>query len=339
MNQIHHDIVTGRDSILDGTLPAADKVLGVAQPHIRTMGETGDTHQVREHVRIGVVNHLSRKRRTEFRDAESSRSCPKFLRRKSQRIRTIEQGHGGHIIKRNGLRVAAGQVLQHLDYRRVIVPQNIKLNQTAAYGMVIEMGSNRSAVHIVGRVLNGRKEMHVHIAGHNHDAGRMLAGCGFHTHTAMGQPVDIGDMFLYPLFLEVFFHITKSGLICHGLNGTGAVYVVLAKEDFRVLMCHRLVSTREVQIDIGNLIAIEAQEHGKRDIVAVLDERRAADRTFHIRQVIATAIGAVCDELAVLTMRTAPMRRQRINFGNARHGSDKGRTYGTTGAYQIAIVI
>ena len=37
-----------------------------------------------------------------------------------------------------------GKILQHLNYRRIIVAQNIQLNQTAGDGMIIEMSGNCS---------------------------------------------------------------------------------------------------------------------------------------------------------------------------------------------------
>ena len=181
--------------------------------------------------------------------------------------------------------------------------------------------------------------MDVHIARHNHDAGRMLARRRLDAHAAMGKPVDIGNMLLDALFLEELLDIAKGRLIGDSLDGTCAVDVVLAEEHLGILMCDWLIGTREVQIDIRDLIAIETEEDGKGDIMAVLDERLAADRTGHVRQVIAAAIGTIGNELAVLAVRAAPMRRQRIYLGDARHRRDEGRADRTTGADQIAVVV
>ena len=64
-----------------------------------------------------------------------------------------------------------------------------------------------------------------------------------------------------------------------------------------------------------------------------------ANWTIHIRQVIPTTIGTIGNEFAILAMRAAPMRRQRINLRDPRHCSDKRRTDGTTGTDQVTIVI
>ena len=146
-------------------------------------------------------------------------------------------------------------------------------------------------------------------------------------------------MLFNTLFLKEFLHIAKGRFIGHCLNGTGTVYVVLAKQNFRVLMRHGLVCTGEVQVDIRHLVPIEPQEYGEWYVVAVLNKRCTADRTVHIRQVIAAAVGTIGNKFAVLAMRATPVRRQGVNLRYPRHRGDKGRTYGTTGTYQISIVI
>ena len=44
-------------------------------------------------------------------------------------------------------------------------------------------------------------------------------------------------------------------------------------------------------------------------------------------------------KIRVITLRADIMRRQGIYLGNMGHGGGKGGTYGTSGAYQIAVLI
>ena len=104
-------------------------------------------------------------------------------------------------------------------------------------------------------------------------------------------------------------------------------------------MCDRLICPGKIQVDIRNFITIKPEENGERDIVAILEQWRAADRTNLIRQVISTAVRTVGDELAILAVRATPVRRQRIDLCDARHRRDKRRTDGTTGTDEISIVI
>ena len=46
LDQIDHDIITRTDRGLDRRLSFLNECLGISQPHIGTMGKTGDTHKV-----------------------------------------------------------------------------------------------------------------------------------------------------------------------------------------------------------------------------------------------------------------------------------------------------
>lgn len=215
------------------------------------------------------------------------------------------------------------EVFEHLDDGRVIVAEDIELDETAADGVIIEVGRDGAAVHVVGRMLNRREEMDVHVARHDHDAGRMLARRRFDAHAAMGHLVDVGNVLLDALFLEELLDVAKRRLVGNGLDGACPVDVVLAEEDFCILMRDRLVGTGEVEVDIRNFIAVEAEEDGKRDIVAIFDKRFAADRADFVGQIVAAAVRAVGDEFAVLAFWAAPVRRQRVDLSDAGHGRDE----------------
>ena len=94
-------------------------------------------------------------------------------------------------------------------------------------------------------------------------------------------------MLAHTLFFEELFDVTVCGFIGNRLDRACAVDVVLAEQHLRVLVRNGLVRSRKVEVDIRNLIAIEAEEYGKRDIVSILDERRAADGALLVRKVIA----------------------------------------------------
>ena len=86
-------------------------------------------------------------------------------------------------------------------------------------------------------------------------------------------------------------------------------------------MC--LVFTREIEVDIGGLVAVESEECFKRDIVPVADHRRAALRTVFGREVKARTNGTVCKKLAVLALGADVMRRQRVDLRNSRSMRNK----------------
>ena len=286
-----------------------------------------------------IVNHLARERRAEFRDAERAARRAELLGRQAERHGRIENRHRRLVIERNRLRIAMREVFEHFDDGRIIMAEDVELDDTAADGMIVEMRRNRAAVHVVRRMLERREEMHVHVARHDHDAGRMLARRRFDAHAAMREAVDVRAVLSHAFFLKELLDIAERRLVGDGLNRARTIDIVLAEEDFRVLVCRRLIRTREIQVDVRHFVAIETEENGERDVVAVLDERRAADRADLVRQVVAAAIGTVRDELAVLAVRAAPMRRQRIDLRDARHRRDERRADGTTRTDEIAVVI
>ena len=155
----------------------------------------------------------------------------------------------------------------------------------------------------------------------------------------MGHLVDVRDVLLDALLLVEFLDVAEGRLVGDGLDGASAVDVVLTEEDLCVLVGNGLIGTGEVQVDVRDLVAVEAEEYGERDVVAVLDERRAADRADLVRKIVATAVGAVGDEFAVLAVRAAPVRRQRVDLGDARHRGDEGRADGAARADEVAIVV
>ena len=302
------------------------------------MRKSADTDEVAEFFRFRIVEHLAGERRAEFRNAERAGCSAEFLRCNAERFRRGEYAHCRRVVERNAARVAVRDIFQHFDYGRVIMAEYVEFNKTAADGMVIEMRRYRIGVVVVGRALYRREMVYVHIARDNHDAARVLAGGAFYAGAAVNEAVYIGIAFFDAFFVEEFFYVAVSRFVGDGGNRSGAEYIVLAEQFFRVFVGDRLIIAGEVQVDIGNFVAVKAHKYGKRNIVAVFYHFRAAVRTVFIRHVETAAVSAVFDKFAVLAVRTAPMRRQRIYFRNACHGGDEGRADRTSRAYKIAVV-
>ena len=104
-------------------------------------------------------------------------------------------------------------------------------------------------------------------------------------------------------------------------------------------MGFRMVFAGEIEVDIRDLVAVEAQEDCERDVVAVLVERRATLRADLVGQVETAADFAVRKELAPLALGADIMRRQGVDFGNVRHSRHEGRADRPTGADEVAVVV
>ena len=118
-------------------------------------------------------------------------------------------------------------------------------------------------------MLYRRKVMHVHITRTNHDATRMLSCRIFYIRKTFCEMFKESTASLNISKLCIFLYIPKCSLICNGTNRTGLKYIITAEQFFCVLMRLCLVITREVQINIWNLIAFETKEDSKWNVMTI----------------------------------------------------------------------
>ena len=192
--------------------------------------------------------------------------------------------------------------------------------------MVIEMRGECVGLHVVRGALDGREVVHVHVARHDHDAARVLPRGRLDAHAAAHHMLDVRPPLRQSLILVVVHGVAIGVLVLQTRDRARTKDVHLAEEDLCVLVRDGLIVAREVEVDVGYLVPVEAEKDGKRDVVPVLRERRAADGTVLGRQVKAAPDGAVLDEFVVLTVAAAVVRRQRVDLGDADHGGDKRRS-------------
>ena len=307
------------------------------------MGKAGQPHQDIELVGLGVLQHAADKAGTKLRDGGTSRGTQDLVVLIAQGLGRLEDGHGVLVVQGDvGTGVHPGEVLQHTDHGGIIVSQHIQLQEVTLHGVIFEVGGDNVAVGVVGGVLHGTEVVDLLVLGNNHHASGMLAGGALDAGAADGQAIffRLGGH-LSPL-IQVLFHVTEGGLFRHGADGTGTEHVGLSKELKGVSVGAGLILAGEVQVDIGHLVAAEAQEGFKRDVEAVLHIGRAADgahRVGHVRSA-AVGVGGILGvvKVGVLALGAAVVGGQGVYLGNARHKSHQRGTYRTTGAHQIAVL-
>ena len=356
LDEIVHHVVTGGNRLLQFHRTILDKVLGIVQPHVGAVGETGNSYQFREILRPRVFEHAADEGGAVFREAQRtdgdafiSDGRRQFLRRQSQCFRRAEERQGLLVIEGNFQRVDAGDVLEHTNNFRIVVAQNIQLQHTAGDGVVVEVGGDGAGdlpalfvfqIFLIRRVLERREIVDVHISWANHDARRMLAGGALHAGHTGREFFDENIIECKAPVLRVFLHETVGRLVLDAGDGPGAEYIVAAEKFFRVLVGHALVvAGGEIEVDIRDLVAIEAKEYGEWDVVPILIQIVSAFRAWLIGQVEAAAHGAIFEELGPVAIRAHIVRRQRIDFRDAGHGGDEGRADGPSRTYQVAAVV
>ena len=90
-------------------------------------------------------------------------------------------------------------------------------------------------------------------------------------------------------------YVTVCGLFGNRTCGSRLEHVLASEKCLGVFMSGGLILAREVEVDIGLLIAVEAEEGLKRDIVAVAVHRLAAIRADGIRHVASGASDVLFD--------------------------------------------
>ena len=200
------------------------------------------------------------------------------------------------------------------------------------------MSRDRTGGPVIGRMLDRRKMMHVHMTGHNHDAAGMLTGGLLHAGAAPDQSVDVGiGAWQFPFF-QIVRHIAIGGFFGDCTNCPGTKHIVTAKQFFGIFVRRCLIIAGKIQIDIRHLIAFKSHEYRKRNVVSVFCQPGSAQRTILVRQIKPTAIQTFVSKLAGLAGRATPVRRQRIDFGNAGHRCHKRGTDRTARADQISFI-
>ena len=111
----------------------------------------------------------------------------------------------------------------------------------------------------------------------------MLAGRALDIDAAGRESVFLGLADGHLALGEVFFNVAVGCFFRDRADGSGAEHVVGAEHLDAVGVRPGLILAREVEVDIGDLVAAEAEERFKRDVEAVLIKLRAALRAHCVR--------------------------------------------------------
>ncbi len=155
----------------------------------------------------------------------------------------------------------------------------------------------------------------------NHHTAWVLAGGALHPGTALSQTVFLRPRGIAAPLLHVFFHIAEGRLFRHGADGPRPEHMGLTKELKGVPVGAGLIFAGKIQVDVGHLVAAEAQERLKGDmkpVLGVLGPAYGAHRVRHIRPAARPQLlGGV--KIRVLAVGAAVVGRQGVHLGDPRH--------------------
>jgi len=163
--------------------------------------------------------------------------------------------------------------------------QDIQLNYPSGNRMIIKVCCQHTRFFIICRVLERGKIMDIHIPWNNHYTSGVLAASPLDPRTSGDQTIHLRLALSHTTFLQVFLHKAVGRLISNSAYRTGSEHMSLTKQFLGVLMGPGLVITREVQVNIRNLVTFKPQKHLKGDIKAIFFIQGMAIGTFFIGQV------------------------------------------------------
>ena len=338
-DQVVHNIVSAADTA--GQRNAlADQLCGIAEPNVRAVRQAGNRNQLRERRWVRLLYHAAHELGAELghrhtAEVTEDRVGIRVFARVLKRLARMEQAHGLRVVKRNLLRVHAGEVLQMLDNGRVIVSQLVELQEVRVNGVILEVGGNDLGIRVVRRMLNRTDVVNLNLLGHNDNAARMLTRGAAHARAACGKAVFLRAGALNAALLHVLFDITERGFFGNRADGARSEHMVVSEDLAGVPVNARLILARKVQVNIRHLVALKAEEGLERNVEALFGERLAAFRADLIGQIDTARVFLV--PLEIFVVRTQIVRGERINLGDIRHERRERRADRTTRADQIAV--
>ena len=167
----------------------------------------------------------------------------------------------------------------------------------------------------------------------------MLSGGPFNAYYTVYKSIYFSFRDNLSVLFEIVFNISVSDLVLNLCKRSRSKHIALTEKFFDKFMCHTLIFTRKVKVDIRLFVSIKSQKCFKRNIKSVFFKRLSAHRTHFVRHIDSDIVFTVCKELAVLAFFANIMRRKRIYFCDIAHRCGKTRAYGTTAPDKITVGI
>ena len=181
----------------------------------------------------------------------------------------------------------------------------------------LEMGRDDVGIRIVCRVLHRGEVVDFVFARHDDDAAGMLTCRALDAETAGYQPVDFRTVDGDTLVLQIVDRKAVCRFVRKGADRTCLERLAVTEQHLCESMCVALYIAGEVQVDIRRFVALEPKEGLKRNIVTVLRKAGTAIRAVLRRHIETGTPLLPLVKFRIAAFRTAVMRRQWMDSGDA----------------------
>ena len=169
--------------------------------------------------------------------------------------------------------------------------QDVQLQKVVVNGMIVKVGRNDPALHIIGRMLHRCELIDAVSVGKHDDTSRMLSRAAPDARTPFCNALDLASALSLFMFFVIILHKAVRSLVRQCADRPCLKRMPLSKEHFRIFVGLRLIVPGEVQVDIRLFITFKPEECLKWDIKTCFHERLTAHRTVFIRHIKAAAPG------------------------------------------------
>ena len=135
--------------------------------------------------------------------------------------------------------------------------------------MEVKVSGLPFSCHVICWILDRRKIIDIHVVRNNNDSPRVLSCCPLDTSSTLGKTFHLCITIKLAIISLIALDKTIGSLGSHRTNRSCTEGIFLTKDITHIQVGARLVFSREVQVNIGNLVPIKTKEGFKRNILSV----------------------------------------------------------------------
>jgi len=149
----------------------------------------------------------------------------------------------------------------------------------------VKVGGLPFSRHVIRWILDRSKVVDIHVVRNNNDSPRVLSRCALDTSSTLGEAFHLCITIKLPIISLVALYKAIGSLSSHRTNRSCTEGIFFTKDITNIQVSARLVFSRKVQVNIGNLISIKTKEGLKRNILPIFAEFVATVWTVLIRHI------------------------------------------------------
>ena len=288
---------------------------------------------------MGFIDHPSDKIGSKLWNPQHASRCSNLFRCYAKHISPRKEGHHTFVIHRDFIWVNPRQVLQFPNHGRIIMPQHIEFEDVLIDIVEVKVSRLPFSRHVIRWILDRRKVVYIHVVRNNNNSPGVLSCCPLDTSRPLSKTFHLCITIKLAIISLVTLDKSISGLGSHRTNRSCTEGIFLTKDITHIQMGTRLVFSRKVQVNIGNLVPIKTKEGLERNILPIFTEFVTTFRTVLIGHIKSRTVRTICDKLTILTLTTDIVRRERIDLCNPNHGRNETGANRPTRTHQVTPLI